>query len=288
MEYVLDPLQYEFMRRALLIVVLTGIATGVLGSYVVLRSLAFIGDAITHAVFPGIVIAFALDRSILAGALVVGLFTAVMIAVVARDRRIAEDTSIGILFAALFALGVVLVSSLETYQRALGSLRFGNVLGVSDADLALAAVAAVVVVAVVFGLNKELSLVAFDREMAQAMRYPLFALDVLLLALIALALVVSLQAIGNIMVLAMLITPAATAQLLTRRLVPMQLLAAAIGAASGVIGIYISFWWDVASGGAVVLTATAIFFVVWGWTTVAHRKPVSGSVPELQAPSGVS
>jgi manganese/iron transport system permease protein len=279
MHYLTDPLQFEFMQRALIAVVLTGVASGVLGSYVVLRGLAFIGDALTHAVFPGIVIAFAAGRSILLGALVVGLITALGIAVISRGRRVSEDTAIGILFAGMFALGVVLVSSLATYQKDVAELLFGNILGVSPSDLAIAGVVTVVVVGAVFLFNKEFSLIAFDREMAQAMRYPVFVLDLLLLALITLAIVVSLRAIGNILVLAMLVTPAATARLLTNRLVVMQVMAAALGAVEGVVGLYISFWWAVASGGAIVLTATAVFFVVFIAVEARRLRPAGRPAP---------
>jgi len=277
LHYLTDPLQYTFMQRALLAVVLTGLACGVLGSYVVLRGLAFIGDALTHAVFPGVVLAFAAGLSVLLGALAVGIVTAAGIAVLSRGRRVSEDTAIGILFAAMFALGVVLVSSLAAYQKDVAELLFGNILGVSRTDLALAAVATAVAVGAVALLNKELALVAFDREMAEAMRYPVFVLDLVLLGLITLAIVVSLRAIGNILVLAMLVTPAATARLLTDRLVTMQAVAAGIGAASGIAGLYISFWWNVASGGAVVLTATAVFFAVFlAQTTMGALRPASG------------
>jgi manganese/iron transport system permease protein len=280
LHYLTDPLQFEFMRRAFIAVILTGIASGVLGSYVVLRGLAFIGDALTHAVFPGIVIAFAIGQSILLGALIVGLLTALGIAVISRGRRVSEDTAIGILFAAMFALGVVLVSSLATYQKDVADLLFGDILGVSQTDLYLAGSATVLAVAAILLLNKEFALVAFDREMADAMRYPVFLLDLLLLALITLAIVVSLRAIGNILVLAMLVTPAATARLITNRLLTMQLLSAAIGSVAGVIGLYVSFWWNVASGGAVVLTATGIFFAVFAVENLrARRTRVALTVP---------
>jgi manganese/iron transport system permease protein len=283
LHYLTDPLQFDFMRRALVAVVLTGVASGVLGSYVVLRGLAFIGDALTHAVFPGIVIAFAVGRSILLGALVFGLLTALGIAAISRSRRVSEDTAIGILFAGMFALGVVLVSSLATYQKDVAELLFGNILAVSRTDLLLAGGATVVAVTAVVLLNKEFSLVAFDREMAEAMRYPVFALDILLLALITLAIVVSLRTIGNILVLAMLVTPAATARLLTSRLAVMQLSAAAIGAAAGVTGLYISFWWNVASGGAIVLTATAVFFAVF--VVVEAKRLRARALPDRAAPA---
>ena len=279
MHYLTDPLQFEFMQRALVAVLLTGVASGVLGSYVVLRGLAFIGDALTHAVFPGIVIAFAAGRSILLGALIVGLITALGIAVISRGRRVSEDTAIGILFAGMFALGVVLVSSLATYQKDVAELLFGNILGVSASDLAMAGAATLVVVGAVFLFNKEFSLIAFDREMAQAMRYPVFVLDLVLLALITLAIVVSLRAIGNILVLAMLVTPAATARLVTNRLVVMQVTAAALGAIEGVVGLYISFWWAVASGGAVVLTSTAVFFAVFIAVEARRLRPAGRTRP---------
>ena len=250
-----------------------------LGSYVVLRGLAFIGDALTHAVFPGIVIAFAAGRSILLGALIVGLITALGIAVISRGRRVSEDTAIGILFAGMFALGVVLVSSLATYQKDVAELLFGNILGVSASDLAMAGAATLVVVGAVFLFNKEFSLIAFDREMAQAMRYPVFVLDLVLLALITLAIVVSLRAIGNILVLAMLVTPAATARLVTNRLVVMQVTAAALGAIEGVVGLYISFWWAVASGGAIVLTSTAVFFAVFIAVEARRLRPAGRTRP---------
>jgi manganese/iron transport system permease protein len=279
MHYLTDPLQFEFMQRALVAVLLTGVASGVLGSYVVLRGLAFIGDALTHAVFPGIVIAFAAGRSILLGALIVGLITALGIAVISRGRRVSEDTAIGILFAGMFALGVVLVSSLATYQKDVAELLFGNILGVSTSDLAMAGAATLAVVGAVFLFNKEFSLIAFDREMAQAMRYPVFILDLVLLALITLAIVVSLRAIGNILVLAMLVTPAATARLLTNRLVVMQVTAAALGAIEGVVGLYISFWWAVASGGAIVLTSTAVFFAVFIAVEARRLRPAARTRP---------
>ena len=273
MHYLTDPLQFEFMQRALLAIVLTGIASGVLGSYVVLRGLAFIGDALTHAVFPGIVIAVAIGRSILLGALVVGLATALGIATISRGGRVREDTAIGIVFAGMFALGVVLVSTLATYQSDVADLLFGQILGVSPTDLYLAGGAAAIAVGATIALNKEFALIGFDRDMAVAMRYPVFALDLALLGLLTLAIVVSLQAIGNILVLAMLVTPAATARLVTDRLFSMQIVAAAIGVACGVVGLYISFWWNVASGGAVVLTTTAVFFAVLAGTEVAQRRP---------------
>ena len=272
MHYLTDPLQFQFMQRALVAVVLTGVACGVLGSYVVLRGLAFMGDALTHAVFPGVAIAVAAGRSILLGALIVGLVTATGIATISRGRRVSEDAAIGIVFAAMFALGVVIVTSSAVYQKDVADLLFGNILAVDTRDLELAAGMTVVAVGATALFQKEFALIGFDRDMAHAMRYPVFLLDLALLWLITLAIVVSLQAIGNILVLAMLVTPAATARLVTDRLLTMQVVAAGVGAAAGVAGLYISFWWNVASGGAVVLTATAVFFLVFAATQVRARR----------------
>jgi manganese/iron transport system permease protein len=160
---------------------------------------------------------------------------------------------------------------LATYQRDVADLLFGQILSVSRTDLYLAAGTTVVALVATVLLNKEFALIGFDREMAEAMRYPVFVLDLVLLGLITLAIVVSLQTIGNILVLAMLVTPAATARLLTERLPTMQVLSAFLGVIAGVIGLYISFWWNVASGGAVVLTSTAIFFAVFIAVELAPR-----------------
>jgi manganese/iron transport system permease protein len=272
MHYLTDPLQFQFMQRALVAVALTGVACGVLGSYVVLRGLAFMGDALTHAVFPGVAIAVAAGRSILVGALIVGMVTAAGIATISRGRRVSDDTAIGIVFAAMFALGVVIVTSSPAYSKDVSDLLFGSILAVDTRDVELAAGMTVVAVAATALLQKELALIGFDRDMAHAMRYPVFLLDLILLWLITLAIVVSLQAIGNIMVLAMLVTPAATARLVTDRLVTMQLVSAAVGVACGVIGLYISFWFNVASGGAVVLTVTGVFFAVFAATQLRARR----------------
>ena len=271
MELLLAPLELEFMQRALVAVVVVGAVCGVLGAFVVLRGLAFMGDALAHAIFPGVVVAYLLKGSLVVGGVLFGLLTALGIGLVARSRRVAEDTAIGILFAGAFALGVVLISTTRSYTRDLASFLFGNVLGVGPGDLALIAAVAVVVLAVVALLEKELVLISFDREVAEAMGYPVFRLDLLLLVLIALTIVVALQAVGNVLVMALLVTPSATARLLTNRLRPMMALGALIGALSGLIGLYASYYLDLAAGATIVLVATAIFFLVLGLTSL--RQP---------------
>jgi manganese/iron transport system permease protein len=262
-DYVTDPLQYEFMQRALIEVILMGAVTGAIGAYIVLRGLSFIGDALSHAIFPGIVIAFLLGNSIFIGALIFGILTSVAIAVISTNQRVKEDSAIGVMFAGTFALGVVLISTSRNFARDLASFLFGNVLGVTNDDILLSAIVGAIVVLLIVLFYKELLITSFDRVAAQAMGLPVFWLDLLLLVMISLTIVVSLRAVGNILVVAMLVTPAATARLLTDRMPVMIATSSAIGILSGVLGLFISFHNDVAAGGTIVLVATGIFGIVW-------------------------
>lgn len=262
-EYVTDPWQFEFMRRAFAAAIIIGLVTGFLGVHVVIRGLAFIGDAIAHAAFPGVVIAFLLDRSLFLGGAVFGTMTALGIGVVSQTRRVREDTAIGVLFTGAFALGVVLISTESSYTGDLTSFLFGQVLAVSMADLWLSAGFGAGVVLVALALHRQLVAAAFDREMAAAMGLRVFWLDMLLFVLVTLAIVMSLRAVGNILVVALLVTPAATARLLTDRIVPMMALSSLLGAAGGVIGLYVSFHEDLAAGGMIVLVVTGFFALAW-------------------------
>lgn len=261
MGWLLDPWDYGFMQRAAMELAIVGVLCGVVGCFVVLRGLSFIGDALAHAVFPGVIISYISGWSIRAGALVFGLLTAAGIAVLARNRRVSEDSAIGILFAAFFAVGVVLISRQAGFRRDLGSLLFGNVLGVSNNDVWVTLAIGGVILLVVFALLKEFTLVAFDSTMARSVGYPVFLLDLLLLLLVAATIVVSLQAVGNVLILALVITPASTARLLTDRLGRMLGLSAVLGAASGLVGLLASYHADSAAGGTIVLTATAFFLL---------------------------
>ncbi|HET6261540.1 MAG TPA: iron chelate uptake ABC transporter family permease subunit, partial [Chloroflexia bacterium] len=232
-----DPLQFTFMQRALVEVVLMGITCGLIGTYVVLRGMAFIGDALAHAIFPGVVIAFLLHASFFLGALLFGGLTAVAIGALARNRRVSEDTAIGVLFAGMFALGIVLISTVEGYTADLASFLFGNVLGVSVEDLIASVVIGALVLVLLVLFHKELVLVTFDNDMAEAAGLPVWLLNLGLLLLIAVTIVVSLRAVGNILVVAMLVTPAAAARLWTDRLRVMMGLSALFGALAGVLGL---------------------------------------------------
>jgi manganese/iron transport system permease protein len=275
LDLLIEPLRYPFMVRGLLASLMVGTLCAVVGTYVVLRGMAFFGDALAHAILPGVAVAYLLAINLFWGALVMGLLTAVGIGYLSRRSQVKEDTAIGVIFAASFALGVALLSTVRSYSVDLTHILFGNVLGVSNTDLWLTAGLGLVVLAVVFFLYKELLVVSFDPILAATLRLPLDALNYLLLVLIALTVVVSLQAVGVALMVAMLVTPAATAYMLTRRLWQMMIIGAAIGAASAVTGLYLSFYVNVASGAAVVLVATAFFVlaflfapargVVWGW-----------------------
>lgn len=288
-DWVTDPADFEFFRRAIYELMLVGFLCGIVGAFVVLRGLAFIGDAIAHAVFPGLVIAFLLNKSFFVGGLVFGLLTTLLIAIVSRNRRVSEDTAIGILFAGMFALGVVLISSVRTYTRDLSSFLIGDVLAISSEDLLLTVIVAVIVLGLVTVFYKELQLVSFDPVSATALGYPTFALDLLLLGLITLTIVVSIQAVGTVLVLAFLVTPAATARLLVDRLFPMMVLGGVIGAVNGIVGLYVSYHFDVAGGGSVVLVTTAVFFVVFalapnhGLLARHFRRGLDGSADDLSA-----
>jgi len=258
-----DPWSYDFMRRAFVAVAIVGVAGGVLGTYVVLRGIAFLSDAIAHAAFPGVVIAFLLDRSYFLGGAAFGLLTALGIGAVSQNRRVREETAIGVFFAAAFALGVVLISTRRSYTSDLTAFLFGQVLAVSETDIALSLAFGGATVAAALLLRRQLTAIAFDREMAQAMGLPVLLLDMLLYALVTLAVVIALRAVGNVLAVAMLVTSAATARLLTDRLLPMMALAALVGAAGGVIGLYISYHADLAAGGLIVLVVTGAFVLAW-------------------------
>lgn len=258
-----DPLSYDFILRGMLAAVIVGITCGIIGCYVVLKSLAFMGDALSHAILPGVAVAYLLSVNLLIGALVAAILVAFGIGFVSRHGGLREDTAIGILFAAALALGVALISSIRTYAVDLSHILFGNVLGVSTQSLILVAILSVVVISTILILYRAFLLISFDPILARTLFLPAEALRYLLLILLALTIVISLQTVGIGLVTALLVTPAASAYLITRRLPAMMAVSAAIGAASGILGIYLSFYWNISSGAAIVLVATAIFFVIF-------------------------
>jgi manganese/iron transport system permease protein len=239
----------------------------VVGTYVVLRGMAFFGDALAHAILPGIAVGYLAGGGARGPLFWWALFTAVIsalgIGAISRSTKIKEDTAIGIIFAGTFALGVALISTVRSYTVDLAHFLFGDVLGVRSADLWLIGIFGGLILLSVLAFYKEFMVLSFDPVLAATLRLPVRFLDFLLIILIAVAIVVSLQTVGVALMVAMLVTPAATAYLLTRRLPVMMALAAASAAFSGVMGLYLSYYLSIASGAAVVLTCTAIFGLVW-------------------------
>jgi manganese/iron transport system permease protein len=274
-DFLLAPFEFGFMQRAFVGGVLVGAICALVGTYVVLRGLAFVGDALAHAAFPGVVIAYLLKGNIYVGATIFALATALAIGLVSRRGRVSYDTAIGILFAGAFALGVLLMSTIHGYTVDLFSFLFGNVLGISTRDLLLVGILGAIVVLTIILFYKELLLLSFDPTVAEAMGYPVQALNYLLLGLIALTIVISIQAVGIILVVALLVTPSATAYLLTERFFRMMSLGVVLAALAAVIGLYLSYYLNVASGAAIVLVSTCLFFLVLAsrrlWTAKTRR-----------------
>ncbi|WP_248783943.1 anchored repeat-type ABC transporter permease subunit [Actinoalloteichus caeruleus] len=263
LDFLVEPWDQVFMRRAFLVAIMSGVVCGVIGTHVVLRGMAFIGDAVSHAVFPGVAVAFVLQANLVVGGAVAGLVTALLVAVFSQNRRLREDTVIGVFFAGAFGLGIVILSTAPGYSGSLESFLFGSILGIGDSDVLGVALVGGAVVVSALALSKEIVTVSLDRETARSVGLPVFWLDMALYAMVTVAIVISLQAVGNVLVLALLITPAACARLLTDRLGVMTLLAPAIGALSSVVGLYLSYALDLAAGGMIVLTATVTFLVCW-------------------------
>lgn len=252
-----------FLPRALLIAVVAALVCGSVGVHVVLRGMAFIGDAVAHAVFPGLAVAFALQVSVLLGGAVAGMVVAVLIAVFSQRERVKEDTVIGIFFAAAFALGLVVISRVEGYTASLTSFLFGSLTGVSTSDMWVSLGAGTVVVALILGLQPWLTAVSLDRETARSMNLPVLALDLLLYLAVTTAVVISVRTIGNILVVALLVTPAAIARMYTDKLGVMMALAAGAGVTGSVLGVWLSWAYDTPTGATVVLCLTAIFVLSW-------------------------
>ncbi len=259
LELVTQPWSEAFMRRAFLVGAAAAVACAVVGTFVVLRGMAFIGDAIAHAVFPGVAIGFVLQVNLLIGGAITGILTAVAMFFASRSRRLSEDSAIGVFFAFSFALGIVVVSTQQSYTGNLTSFLFGQILGVSDTDVLLVSGVGAGLVAVTLAVARRLVTVTLDRETAAALGLRVARWDLLVYLLVTVAIVISLQAVGNILVLALLITPAAAARLVTDRLSTMIAIAAAIGAIGAIVGLYLSYYYNLAAGGLIVMVLTAAF-----------------------------
>jgi manganese/iron transport system permease protein len=269
----LSPFHYDFMQRALIVAIVVGGLCSTLGTFVILRKLSFIGDGVAHASFAGIVIAYLRGINFEIGAAVVAVLTALGIGYINRRGGISLDTAIGVLFTGVFALGVFLISQAHSSQVDLQDFLFGNILGVTPADLALDVVVAVLVLLVVALAFRPLVFASFDPVVARAAGIRVIALDYVLLVLLALTIVVALESIGIVLVAALLVTPAAAAAQVTRRFVPMLVTSIAIGVGSCVVGLLLSYYAAAASGATIVLVATVTFFILFAVGRRARREP---------------
>ncbi len=278
-DLILTPLSYSFMVRGLTAAVLTGIVCAVIGVYVVVRGLAFFGDALAHSILPGVAVGYLLTDGAREPLFWWGTGTAVVVSLVigavSKGARIKQDTAIGIIFAGMFALGIAIISTVKSYTVDLTHFLFGDVLGVSGNQLITIAIFSAVIVLTVIAFYKEFLVLTFDPTLAATLRIPTRVFEYLQLVLIALTVAVSFQAVGVGLMVAMLITPAAAAFLLTKRLPIMMILAAIIASASGVVGLYISYYINVASGPAIVLVATGFFVFAWGYSNLRNRRMLS-------------
>jgi len=273
LELILNPLQYSFMVRGMSAAVLTGIVCAVVGVYVVIRGMAFFGDALAHSILPGVAVGYLITGGAQEPLFWWGTGTAVIVSLaigaVSRGAKIKEDTAIGIIFAGMFALGIAIISTVKSYTVDLTHFLFGDVLGVSGSQLITIAAFSAVILLLIIGFYKEFLVLTFDPTLAATLRIPSRVFEYLQLVLIALAISVSFQAVGVALMVAMLVTPAASAYLLTKRLPVMMILAAVIASASGVIGLYLSYYINVASGPAIVLMATLFFILAWTYKTLS-------------------
>ena len=258
-DFLREPWSLEFMRRALLAAMVVSAVSAVIGSFVILKGMAFIGDALPHASFGGVAVAFVLDANLYLGGAIAAVLTAILIGFVSRRGLIKYDTAIGILFVGAFAAGILIISRQNNYTPDLFSFVFGNVLGVSWNDVWTTAALSAVILLLVVLFYKEILFVAYDPSMAAASGLPVAAIQYGLLALVGVTTVIGLQTVGIVLVVALLVTPAATAQLLTRRLPPMMAVGALVGVLSSLVGLYIAYYADVAASAAIVLTATGFF-----------------------------
>lgn len=283
LDTILDPLQYPFMVRGVLAASMVGLVCSIIGCYIVLQGMAFLGSALSHAILPGVALGYIVSggdtSNIFWWALAASILTVFGIGLVTRQGEVKEDTAIGVLFAGMFALGIAIISSERSYAVDLTHFLFGNVLGVSNYDLLLTGGFGFLVLLLVGLFYKEFLVVSFDPTLAETVRIRPYIYRYLLLIMIAVTIVISLQTVGIALMIAMLVTPAAAAFLLTRHLLVMMGISALIGVLSSVSGLYISFYVNVASGAAMVLTCTAVFIVAflfaphrgWLWQQLRHQ-----------------
>ncbi len=260
-DYILGPFQYGFMVRALIVSVLVGVMCPILGAYVITRGRAFMGDALAHSVLPGMVVAFLLGISPFFAAVPAGIVIALLMGTVSRRTGISEDTSIGIVFAGMFALGLVMLSRATSVNVNIEDLLLGQVLGVTQTDVYVSLALTALVLAGLYAFHRQLVYTTFDEVGASVVGIKTNLIEYVLLALLALVIVIGIQAAGIVLVMAMLVTTAATGYLLARRFVGVMIVGALVGAGSAIVGLYLSFHADLPSGPSMALLATLMFTI---------------------------
>jgi manganese/iron transport system permease protein len=292
LNWLIEPLQYGFMQRSLMVAVMVGIICAVVGSYLMVQRLALLGDAISHSLLPGLAVAFLLGINIFVGAFVAGVISTVLIAWIHRRSPVKEDAAMGIVFSAFFAMGITLITVIQKDNKIdLNHFLFGNILGVTASEVRDTAIIAVLVLACVALLYKELLFYSFDPLGAQASGLPVGLLNAGLMVLIAMTVVASMKAVGVILVLALLITPGATAYLLVPRLHQVMLLGAGIGVLSSIAGMYLSYYFNLPSGPAIVLVTFGLFMAAFLFSpqygVLTNPSPSSGELPIVKEIKGL-
>lgn len=264
-QLIVEPLSYAFMQRALLAILMIGVVSGVMGAYVVTRGMAFLGDAMAHSILPGVAVAFLVggSQAVLVGGLIAGILASLGIGFLTRGGRLSEDTAIGVIFAGALALGIGIISSARNYATDLTHILIGNILAVDGQDLTLILIIGTIVLVAIALIYKELLIISFDSTLARTLRLPAEALRIALLVMLALTIVIGVQAVGVALVAAMLVTPAAAARFFTNRLQIMMLLSAIIGSLSGAVGMLAAWHLQIAPSATIVLTMTFVFLMAF-------------------------
>jgi manganese/iron transport system permease protein len=274
--FFVQPFSYAFMQRGLIAAILVGIVCAVVGTFIVLRGMAFFGDALAHTILPGVAVGYLVSggarETLFWWALGTSVVASLGISAISRNARIKEDTAIGIVFAGMFALGIALISTVRSYAVDLSHFLFGDVLGVTSNNLWTIGIFVAFVLLVILAFYKEFLTVSFDPILATTLRMPVRLINTMLLILVAVTVAVSLQTVGVALMVAMLVTPAATASLLTNRLPKMMMIASLIAGLSGLVGLFLSYYLSIASGAAIVLTCTLVFAVTWSAKSLRRKQ----------------
>ena len=277
--FLAEPLQYNFIQRGMLALILVGGINAVVGCFVVVRGMAFWGDALAHSILPGVALSYtasggSIGSSLFLGGLGAGIFSALVIAWLTRNQELKEDSAIAIVFVTMFALGIAIISTQSSYSIDLTHILFGSINGISHDDLLIMAAMSAIVLVIIGLFYKEFLIISFDLSLAQSLKLPAEALRLLLLILVAVTIVVSLQAVGIALMLALLITPVATARLLVKRLHHMLVISSLLGIVSGIVGFYASYYLDVPSGACIVLMLSALFGLVFVVQSALNRLTI--------------